>query len=200
MMIIISLMITLVLVGVPTWLIVRNVKKSDESTVVHSPEEVTKRLRKGFYLSNWGIELAFGGILSFAIIFCDVPEVFQSIIPMVMVTCGLIVFFVGRMQVGMMTRYLHFCNRERTELEEWVLKAMQGIESAAMKRSRINAITKVTPGVADDMLSAMNSKGVISGYQAVGKVYIGKNIFKNHWPLISIIVLVLFCIVITIIK
>ena len=39
--------------------------------------------------------------------------------------------------------------------------AMQGIEEAAMRRNGINAITKVIPGVTDDMLSAMNSMGII---------------------------------------
>ena len=60
-----------------------------------------------------------------------------------------------------MTRYINFCNRERTEFEEWVLQAILGIEEAAMRRNGINAITKVIPGVTDDMLSAMNSMGII---------------------------------------
>ena len=38
---------------------------------------------------------------------------------------------------------------------------MQGIEEAAMRRNGINAITKVIPGVTDDMLSVMNSMGII---------------------------------------
>lgn len=97
-----------------------------------------------------------------------------------------------------MTRYINFCNRERTEFEEWVLQAMLGIEDAAMRRNGINSITKVTPGVTDDMLSAMNSTGIISGYMEVGRVYTGKNILKNHWTVISIIVAILISIVITV--
>ena len=38
--------------------------------------------------------------------------------------------------------------------------AMQGIEEA-MRRNGINAITKVIPGVTDDMLSVMNSMVII---------------------------------------
>ena len=53
-------------------------------------------------------------------------------------------------------------------------------------------------GVTDDMLSAMNSTGIISGYMEVGRVYTGKNILKNHWPIISIIVAILISIVITV--
>ncbi|MCG4712203.1 hypothetical protein L0P28_15750, partial [Dorea formicigenerans] len=40
--------------------------------------------------------------------------------------------------------------------------------------------------------------GIISGYMEVGRVYTGKNILKNHWPIISIIVAILISIVITI--
>ena len=52
--IIIPLLIVLVLIGIPTWLIVHTVNKADKSTIIYSPEEVTRRLRKGFYLSFWG--------------------------------------------------------------------------------------------------------------------------------------------------
>ena len=60
------------------------------------------------------------------------------------------------------------------------MQAMLGIEEAAMRRNGINSITKVIPGVTDDMLSAMNSTSIISGYMEVGRVYTGKNILKNH--------------------
>ena len=193
--IIISLLIVSVLIGIPTWLMVRTMNKADKNTIVYSPEDVTKKLRKGFYLSFWGIDLLFGAIPSFVLIFCDLPTVFQFIVPAVAFVVGFIMFFIGRIQVGIMTRYINFCNRERTEFEEWGLQAMLGIEEAAMRR---NAITKVIPGVTDDMLSAMNSTGIISGYMEVGRVYTGKNILKNHWPIISIIVAILISIVITV--
>ena len=51
--IIIPLLIVLVLIGIPTWLMVRTMNKDDKNTIVYSPEEVTKKLRKGFYLSFW---------------------------------------------------------------------------------------------------------------------------------------------------
>lgn len=69
-----------------------------------------------------------------------------------------------------------------------------------LRRNGINSITKVIPGVTDDMLSAMNSIGIISGYKKGGRVYTGKNILKNHWPIISIIVVILISIVITVIR
>ena len=99
--IIILLLIVSVLIGIPTWLIVHTVNQADKSTIIYSPEEVTRRLRKGFYLSFWGMDLLFGAIL-----------------PAVAFVVGFIMFFIGRIQVGLMTRYINFCNRERTEFEE----------------------------------------------------------------------------------
>ena len=177
---------------------VRTMNKADKNTIVYSPEDVTKKLRKGFYLSFWGIDLLFGAIPLFVLILCDFPRVFQFIVPAAAFVVGFIMFFIGRIQVGIMTRYINFCNRERTEFEEWVLQAMLGIEEVAMRRNGINSITKVIPGVTDDMLSAMNSTGIISGYMEVGRVYTGKNILKNHWTVISIIVAILISIVITV--
>ena len=78
-----SLLIVLVLIGIPTWLIVRTINKADKNTIVYSPEDVTKKLRKGFYLSFWGIDLLFGAIPLFVLILCDLPRVFQFIVPAV---------------------------------------------------------------------------------------------------------------------
>lgn len=197
---IVLLLIALAIIGIPSYLIFRIFKKFDENKIVYSPEEVTKRLRRGFYLSYWGLDLLFGGLLSFIIMFCDVDEVVMFLATVGAVVIGFIVLFVGRMQVGMMTRYINFCNRERTELEEWILQNMLDIEESAASRNLLNAITKVTPGVTDDMISAMNSKDIISGYISVGKIYTGNNIFKNHWPIISIIGIILISVVITIVK
>lgn len=197
---IVLLLIALAIIGIPSYLIFRIFNKFDENKIVYSPEEVTKRLRRGFYLSYWGLDLLFGGLLSFIIMFCDVDEVVMFLATVGAVVIGFIVFFVGRMQVGMMTRYINFCNRERTELEEWILQNMLDIEEAAASRNVLNSITKASPGVTDDMISAMNSKDIISGYISVGKIYTGNNIFKNHWPIISIIGIILISVVITIVK
>ena len=75
--IIIPLLIVSVLIGIPTWLIVQTVNKADKSTIIYSPEEVTRRLRKGFYLSFWGMDLLFGAIPSFVLILCDLPTSFS---------------------------------------------------------------------------------------------------------------------------
>lgn len=200
MEIISALIITAVLIGIPTWLVLKAVKKAEKNTIVYSPEEVTQRLRRGFFLSQWGLEFAFGSVLSFALMFCDIHIVIKFVIPIGSVIVGLIMFFIGRFQVGMTTRYLNFCNRDRTELEEWVVNSMQEIECAAMQANGINAITKLTPGVTDDMLVALNSKDIITGFNAVGSVYTGKNPLKKHWPIISIVLSILISVLFTIAK
>ena len=45
--IIIPLLIVSVLIGIPTCLMVHTMNKADKNTIVYSPEEVTKKLRKG---------------------------------------------------------------------------------------------------------------------------------------------------------
>ncbi len=200
MEIIISLVITAALLGIPTWLVVRAVKKAEKNAIVYSPEEVTRRLRRGFFLSKWGIELSFGSVLSFALMFCNIHIVIKFVIPISSVIVGLIMFFIGRFQIGMTTRYLEFCNRDRTELEEWVVNSMQETEGVAMQVDSIKSITKLTPGVTDDMFAALNRKDIITGFKAVESIYTGKNILKKHWPIISIVLSILVSVLFTIVK
>ena len=197
---IISLVITAALIGIPTWMIIRAVKRANANTTVYSPEEVTKKIRKGFFLSQWGLEFSFGSVLSFALMFCDIHIVIQFVIPISSVIVGLIMFFIGRLQVGMTIRYLDSCNREITEFEKWVVNSIKKIESEAMQVNGLNAITKLTPGIGDDMLAVLNNKDIIGGFSAVGSIYTGKNILKKHWPIISIMLLILISALFTIIK
>lgn len=197
--IITSLVITAALIGIPTWLVLKVVKKVDKKIIIYSPEEVTQMLRKGFFLSIWGIELMFGVVLSFVLIFFDIYSFIKFVIPCLFVI-GVIMFFIGRIQVGTTTRYLNICNRDRTELEDLVLNIMKAIEGTAKKVNSINAITKLTPGVTDDILVTLNSKDIINGFWAVASIYTGKNNLKKHWPIISIVILIFILILFTIIK
>lgn len=47
--------------------------------------------------------------------------------------------------------------------------------AAAMQANGIKAITKLTPGVTDDMLVALNSKDIITEFRTVVSTYTGKN-------------------------
>ena len=98
--IIIPLLIVSVLIGIPTWLMVRTMNKVDKNTIVYSPEDVTKKLRKGFYLSFWGIDLLFGAIPLFVLILCDFPRVFQFIVPAAAFVVGFIMFLLEKFRSG----------------------------------------------------------------------------------------------------
>ena len=106
--IIIPLLIVSVLIGIPTWLIVQTVNKADKSTIIYSPEEVTRRLRKGFYLSFWGMDLLFGAIPSFVLILCDLPTVFQFIVPAVAFVVGFIMFFIGFFLINAPSQFITY--------------------------------------------------------------------------------------------
>lgn len=98
--IIIPLFIVLVFIGIPTWLMARSMNKIDKNTIVYSPEEVTKKLRKGFYRSFWGIDLLFGAIPLFVLILCDFPRVFQFIVPAAAFVVGFIMFLLEKFRSG----------------------------------------------------------------------------------------------------
>ena len=49
-------------------------------------------------------------------------------------------------------------------------------------------------GVIDDKAVAFNGSGVISGYMALVRVFTGKNLLKNHWPILCIAAAVLVCV------
>lgn len=185
-------LISIVLLGAPTLFMVKAMKKAESSETYYSPDEVTVRLRRGFFMSNWGIDFLLGMIPGFAILLCDVSEGVKISLIAASFILGFALLFIGRFKVGMTTRYLNFCNRETTDLEKWVVNEMLDIEDSAMTANFFNSITRVTPGVTDDIIAAKEgSSGIISGFRSVSKVYTGKNIFKNHWPVILILAIVL---------
>lgn len=198
MEIILGILIAAILIGLPTWLILKIMKKAEQDTTIYSPEEITKKLQDGFFLSNWGLELSFGGVLLFALMFCDIHDTLKFILPIGSVTLGLVLFFIGRIKLGITSRYLNFCNRERTKAEEVFLENIIDIENAAMHANGINTIARLTPNKLDDIASLKNNKGIIQGFTNLGKTYTRKNVLKKHWPIISMILILVLSIIITI--
>ena len=145
MEIILGILIAAILIGLPTWLILKIIKKTEQDTTIYSPEEITKKLQDAFYLSNWGLELSFGGVLLFALMFCDIHDTLKFILPIGFVTLGLVLFFIGRIKIGITSRYLNFCKRERTQTEKAFLEDIINIENTAMYANGINTITRLTP-------------------------------------------------------
>lgn len=200
MEVIISIALLAVVMGVPTWLVIRALKKVENNEVAFSPEEVTQRLKNGFFLSKWGMELAFGSIATFALLFCDIPETIQFVVPMGSLIVGMILLFVGRVKIGITTRYLNYSTRSITELERFVLDTMIGIENEGMRLNGMRAITKLTPGITDDMLVTLDGMGTISRFSEIGRLYTGKNVLKNHWPIISIAIIIFTSVLLTVCK
>lgn len=197
--VIIPLLFISAILGIPAALMYRAMKKADSSTTFYAPEEVTRKLRRGFLLTGWGIDFMLGAIPAFALIICDVGDVLKFALTLGSLAVGLILLFVGRFKIGVATRYLNTCRRSRTALEEWVLRAMLGIEGTAAEVGLINAVTRATPGATDDIVAALGSENrdTISSFRAIGKVYTGKNPLLNHWPLLAIVTVVLMSLFIT---
>lgn len=191
----IAILISIILIGVPTYLIVRVYKKVDSDETIYTPEEIAKRLKKGYFLTFWGIKMAFGCVPLFALMFCKVPVVLMFAFPIGFCTIGLVLLFVGMVIVGTGTRYLNNRKRELTPLEEWTLASMNGIQGRAQNRNLANSISRATPGVTDDILSAIGSVGIVSGLFAIGNVYTGKNIFKKFWPIFIIVTILVVAII-----
>lgn len=197
--VVIALIITGVLLGIPTYIVYKVIKKCDADSTVYTPEEISKRLRRGFYLCFWGIEFAFGSLALFLLwIFDYVPTTLQIGIPIGSIVIGFILLFVGRVKIGTATRFLNHRKRELTPLEEWTLTAMYRVEGwNSAYQNLINSITRTTPGVTDDILLGIGNVEIITGFFGVGKVYTGKSHLKKYWPVYSIIATLLIFLVIT---
>ena len=112
--IIIPLLIVSVLIGIPTWLIVQTVNKADKSTIIYSPEEVTRRTAKDSIC-----HLGDGFVIwsdSFVCSYTLRPLWFFNLLFRLQFVVGFIMFFIGRIQVGLMSRYINFCNREANRI------------------------------------------------------------------------------------
>lgn len=114
----------------------------------------------------------------------------EVLISLIIVAVGLTTFFVGMVIVGTGTRYLNMCKRELTPLEEWTLASMNGIHNAAQQSALANNISQLTPGVTDDMLSAISSRGIVMGLFSVGGIYTGNNALVKHWPVCVIALII----------
>lgn len=156
-------------------------------------EKMKSYLKIGFTLSRWGID-SFWGALIFAIswivmIFIINPGVkadYFGIIALILTYVGMILFFIGRMFVGLQSRKLNFLTgRTRNDEEEWFLQEMLCIEETAIRLNLANNFAKISPGKADDILAASNTTSVIKHFFNVGKIYMSNNFLINRLMLIA---------------
>ena len=155
-------------------------------------EKMKSNLKIGFTLSRWGID-SFWGALIFAILWIVMiiinPKVeadYFKIIAIILIFAGMILFFIGRIFVGLQSRKLNFLTgRTRNDEEEWFLQEMLWTEKTAVRLNLANNLAKILPGKADNILIASNSTGVIKHFFNVGKIYMSNNFLINRLVLIA---------------
>jgi len=184
-----TIIITLIVLALPVAVILLVIRRIDKETVTPPSEFIEKQLRRGFFLSFWGIDIAiscmipaFLGAIKSADY--DDPWVVMSVAigAVIYLMVGFIVLVIGRTMVGCQTRRINFIKgRTRTPLEEWVLMMMDGVESR-QGDVLFNQVAVATDNKVDDIEAITNGAGVIFAFFKIGKVFTGNNLLKNHWP------------------
>lgn len=155
-------------------------------------QKMKKNLKIGFLLSRYGID-AFYSALLFTILWVVIIVIDSSnnydvfgILMMIFLAVGFVMFFAGRIIVGLQSRKLNlYMDRQRTIEEEWFLNEMINVEKNAARENLANQFAKLTPNNADNIIFASSSVGTIKHYFAVGKIYLGKNNFVNRIIIIA---------------
>ena len=161
-------------------------------------KKMKNNLKIGFLLSRYGIDSFYAALIftiSWVLLGISDPsnnyDVFGNLM-VIFVAVGFVLFFAGRMIVGLQSRKLKlYMDRQRTVEEEWFLSEMIGVEENAISKNFANKFAKLTPNKADDIIFASNSVGIIKHYFAVGKLYLGKNIFVNRIIIVASLIFVL---------
>lgn len=180
-----------VIVGIPLLVILPILKKADDNTIIYTPEQVSERFKRGFFLSFWGLDVMYGVVPLIVVSAIFIKNIgLAAGISVGAFFLGVILFFIGRMQVGLTSRYLNFCNRELTPMEQLTLQKLLRMEEAAGYANLVSQITRISPGSKDDVLAAVSASGVIKTYYKVGKLYTGKNLLKNHWTMLVVLILI----------
>lgn len=161
-------------------------------------QKMKNNLKIGFLLSRYGID-AFYSALLFTILWVALIIIKPSnnsdilgILMIIFIVVGFILFFVGRIFVGLQSRKLNlYMDRPRTVEEEWFLNEMINVEKNAARENLANQFAKLTPNKADNIIFASASVGTIKHYFAVGKVYLDKNVFVNRIIIIASLIVAL---------
>ena len=185
-----------IVLGVPTFIVVKLLKQIDEEVVTPPPDVIRENLAKGFRASYLGIDMmliAVPAIVLAAFLSSDVGAGFA----IGCLVIGVIALFSGRTVVGLQTRRLNFIKgRERTPEEEKILFKMLDVES----RQADNFFQKAAGATAspfDDAIMTARNKGILSGFYAAGREYTGDGFFKNHFPAVVVLIILIFVFVLS---
>ena len=192
MIVIISVLVVVVLVGVPTFFIARAWKNAEKEAPLPPPEAIWANLRKAFFLWFWGVDLAFGSIVLMVVsaIWAAGSDEYGMLdrlpvalaVTLVPLIAGMVLLVIGRVGIGVQTRRLeHGTGRERTPLEDYVLAVMGNFEGQNVKALAIQ-VARVTGNKVDDVAAAAAGIGILGKIGKWGKLFTGKSFLKNHWP------------------
>ena len=177
--------------GCPTFIVVKSLKQIDGETVTPPPDVIRENLVKGFRASYLGIDMmliAVPAIVLASFLSSDVGAGFA-------IGCfviGVIALSAGRTVVGLQTRRLNYIKgRERTPEEEKILFNMLGVES----RQADNFFQKTAGATASpfyDAIVTARNRGILSGFYVAGREYTGDSFFKNHFPAVVVLIIMIF--------
>lgn len=173
--------------------IIEQYKKSQYRKGIISMEEaMRKKLKIGFTLTRWGIDLCFGGLLV-AIAFIATGIITKNSSGMLnqlfiaggIVLISLVLFVIGRISVGLQARKLNFNGgRSLTDEERWFLQSMRGIEESAYEVNLAAGTARMTDNSGDNIVSGAAAAGIASSFNNVGKRYRSRNFFADRWVLL----------------
>ena len=192
--------LAIAIIAIPCGLAARAWIRAEKDPTTPSPETMAKRTRRYFYMFFWGFDMAIGAIplkicLSLASP-VDADILKTAMLPILFAIIGIFLVGVGLIGVKVQSRRLEFVkNRERAPIEEWFYKQVSGLEGRN-EENLMASVSVATNNKVDDLLTVVASEGALSRFFAIGKVYTGRNVVKNHWPwmIVAIISILAFTI------
>lgn len=170
--------------------------RSDDKRRNNMEESVKNKLKSGFTIARWGIDICLGALfIAIALIISALTKdgtnlIKMLMIPLVLCVVGLIVFAAGRVMVGLQSRKLNLhTDRPLTEEERWFVGCMMEMEEKGAGVNFFNSVTRATSGSGDDIVAGAVATAVVGSFFKTGKKYMGHNFLLNRLPAIVSLVI-----------
>lgn len=154
-------------------------------------ESVKNKLKSGFTIARWGIDVCLGALfIAIALIISAFLKngselITMLMIPLAMCIVGLIVFAIGRVMVGLQSRKLNLhMDRPLTEEERWFVSCMLEMEEKGAGMAFFNSAARVSSGSGDDIVAGAAATAIIGKFFKTGKKYMGHSFLINRLPII----------------
>ena len=197
-----------VILGLPTWLVTSSWKRAENEETTPPTDEIIKLMRKGSFLSSWGIDFIFGvmpiagSMIAWSVKYFDTEYYFKSLSLTVVVSVlcliiGFSLLMTGKTIMSCQSRRLeHIKGRERNDVEELIVAMICNLEGRGSSKelkntiqniNLANAVARATSTKIDDIAMLSINAKVLSGFRNIIRFFTGDNFLKNHWPWIIII-------------